>query len=228
MSVTVDRDVAARCAQQLSGALREHTPDRNRRGAEAAVTILIVEENDVSRCGLGLIMVSQKWVTGCASAPNLSRAIDLIERGAPDIILYGAKSRLQDAQAIGRALRAAAPESILLLMTGAERVTPQTLNLVGAVAHISRNSAAADIVKSVRLASLGLTVSDLSVPLLLSARQQEVLELLAAGQTNGEIGDRLYLSAHTVKQHTCAIYRKLEVRNRAEAIHCAQGLGLLS
>ncbi len=191
------------------------------------MTILVLEENDVSRFGLRLILASQKWVTGCASAPNLNRAIDLIERGAPDVILYGARSRLQDAQAVGRALREAAPESVLLLMSGAARVTAQTLNLVGAVGHISRNSAAADIVKSVRLASLGLTVKDSIAPLLLSARQQEVLELLAAGHTNGEIGERLYLSAHTVKQHTCAIYRKLVVRNRAEAIRCAQSLGLL-
>lgn len=227
MSVTVDRDVAARRAHPLSGPLRGHRSDRSRRGAEAQVTILVLEQNDVSRCGLRLIMVSQKWVSECGSAPNLKRAIALIERGAPDVILYGARSRLQDAQETGHALRAAAPQSVLLLMSGAERVTAQTLNLVGAAAHISRNSAAADIVESVRLASLGLTVKDLSAPLLLSVRQQEVLELLAAGQTNGEIGDRLYLSAHTVKQHTCAIYRKLAVRNRAEAIHCAQSLGLL-
>jgi DNA-binding NarL/FixJ family response regulator len=131
------------------------------------------------------------------------------------------------AQQAGRVLRATAPASALVLMTGADRVTAQTLNLVGAVAHISRNCPAADIVKSVRLASLGLTVSDAGTATLLSTRQQEVLELLAAGQTNGEIGDRLHLSAHTVKQHTCAIYRKLKVRNRAEAIRRAQGLGLL-
>jgi ATP/maltotriose-dependent transcriptional regulator MalT len=62
---------------------------------------------------------------------------------------------------------------------------------------------------------------------LLSTRQREVLELLAAGDTNGEIAHKLFLSAHTVKQHTCAIYRKLQVRNRAEAISRAQGLGLL-
>jgi DNA-binding NarL/FixJ family response regulator len=55
-----------------------------------------------------------------------------------------------------------------------------------------------------------------------------VPELLGAGDTTGEITGRLYLCAHTVKQRTCAIYRKPQVRNRAEAIRRAQSLGLLT
>ena len=45
------------------------------------------------------------------------------------------------------------------------------------------------------------------------------------GATNREIGERLYLSPHTIKEHTSSIYRKLEVRNRAEAVQHAQRLG---
>jgi ATP/maltotriose-dependent transcriptional regulator MalT len=55
-----------------------------------------------------------------------------------------------------------------------------------------------------------------------------VLELLAAGFTNPEIADRLHLSKHTIKEHTSAVYRKLEVRNRTEAVQRAQRLGLLA
>ena len=49
---------------------------------------------------------------------------------------------------------------------------------------------------------------------------------MSSGATNREIAARLYLSPHTVKEHTSAIYRKLEVRNRAEAVQRAQRLGL--
>ena len=52
-----------------------------------------------------------------------------------------------------------------------------------------------------------------------------MLEEIATGATNREIGERLYLSPHTVKEHTSSIYRKLEVRNRAEAVQHAQRLG---
>ena len=61
----------------------------------------------------------------------------------------------------------------------------------------------------------------------LSERERDVLGLIAAGSTNREIARRLYLSPHTVKEHTSALYRKLEVRNRAEAVRRAQHLGLL-
>jgi two-component system response regulator DesR len=61
----------------------------------------------------------------------------------------------------------------------------------------------------------------------LSEREREVLELVATGATNSEIGRRLFLSRHTVKEHTSALYRKLEVRNRAEAVQRAQRMGLI-
>jgi ATP/maltotriose-dependent transcriptional regulator MalT len=50
---------------------------------------------------------------------------------------------------------------------------------------------------------------------------------VAAGQTNREIAAELFLSPHTIKEHTSTLYRKLEVRNRAEAVQRAQRLGLL-
>jgi DNA-binding NarL/FixJ family response regulator len=60
----------------------------------------------------------------------------------------------------------------------------------------------------------------------LSEREREVLTLMASGATNREIAERLYLSPHTVKEHTSALYRKLRVRNRAEAVRRAERLGL--
>jgi two-component system response regulator DesR len=62
---------------------------------------------------------------------------------------------------------------------------------------------------------------------LLSDREREVLEEIAAGATNREIAERLFLSPHTVKEHTSAVYRKLGARNRAEAVRRAQRIGLL-
>ena len=50
---------------------------------------------------------------------------------------------------------------------------------------------------------------------------------MASGATNREIAGALYLSPHTVKEHTSALFRKLEVRNRTEAVQRAQRLGLL-
>ena len=61
----------------------------------------------------------------------------------------------------------------------------------------------------------------------LSDRERAVLELMASGATNPEIGETLHISRHTVKEHCSAVYRKLEVRNRTEAVQRGQLLGLL-
>ncbi len=62
---------------------------------------------------------------------------------------------------------------------------------------------------------------------LLTARESEILLLLAAGLTNPQIAERLVIGAGTVKSHTLSIYRKLDVANRTQAIVRAQALGLL-
>jgi LuxR family maltose regulon positive regulatory protein len=61
----------------------------------------------------------------------------------------------------------------------------------------------------------------------LSKRELEVLQLIAEGLTNPEIGARLYLSPHTIKAHARSIYGKLGVNNRTQAVYRAQSLGLL-
>ena len=62
----------------------------------------------------------------------------------------------------------------------------------------------------------------------LTQREQEVLDLIARGATNREIAATLFLSPHTVKEHSSSLYRKLDARNRAEAVVRAQRLGLLT
>ena len=60
----------------------------------------------------------------------------------------------------------------------------------------------------------------------LSVREQQVLDLLAAGLTNAEIATKLYISPETVKKHTSSIYAKLAVRGRTEAVIRARELEL--
>ncbi|MFL7894427.1 MAG: response regulator transcription factor, partial [Anaerolineales bacterium] len=61
----------------------------------------------------------------------------------------------------------------------------------------------------------------------LSERELEVLQLIAEGMTNQEIGSHLYLSLNTVKVHTRNIYSKLDVNSRTQAVAKAKSLGLL-
>ena len=61
----------------------------------------------------------------------------------------------------------------------------------------------------------------------LSARELEVLELIAQGHSNQEIADRLFISLPTVKSHSSKLFGKLEVRRRTEAVHKAKSLGII-
>jgi len=90
---------------------------------------------------------------------------------------------------------------------------------------------AQEIAQAVQLVARGMTVfgDDEERPAnRLSEREREVLDLMASGSTNREIAEVLHLSPWTVKEYTGALYRKLEVRNRAEAVQRGQRLGLLS
>jgi LuxR family maltose regulon positive regulatory protein len=61
----------------------------------------------------------------------------------------------------------------------------------------------------------------------LSARELEVLSLMALGKTNSEIAQHLIVAAGTIKAHTASIYRKLDAANRTEAVARARQLGIL-
>ena len=62
----------------------------------------------------------------------------------------------------------------------------------------------------------------------LSAREREVLQLIAKGLSNQEIATQLYLSLHTVKIHARNIYAKLGAANRTQAVARGRALGILS
>jgi DNA-binding NarL/FixJ family response regulator len=96
--------------------------------------------------------------------------------------------------------------------------------------YISRAWSARDLLRAIRMASTGMPPGSYrpASQSALSARQQEILQLIAAGETNAEIAKRLFLSRHTVKQHTSALYRKLDVKNRTHAVRAAQRMGLIA
>ena len=118
----------------------------------------------------------------------------------------------------------------ILLLTQADAVAPSTVRASGAAGFISRGWAAGDLLQAIRRASAGLATQPCRPPAQsnLSARQNEILQLIADGATNGEIAIRLYLSRDTVKQHTSALYRKLGARNRTHAVQTARRQGLIA
>ena len=137
-----------------------------------------------------------------------------------------------------REARAAAPAAKLILLT--QRMDRTWL------AHASSAGIDAAIAKSTRPAALGLLIREVAADNVfnaiapaaasadcgangsdLTARELEILRLVAAGGSNSSIASRLWVAEQTVKFHLSNIYRKLGVANRTEASHYAHVNGLL-
>jgi two-component system response regulator DesR len=193
--------------------------------------VLIVDDHEVVHWGFRLMLGEQPWVERCLSARTSDEAMTLARRYEPHVALVDLFVGQESGAEICERLRTLSPAINVLLISGAGRISPNAARAAGAAGFISKDWPAADIAGAVRMVGLGMTVfrpheAPQGPPL--SEREQEVLEAIASGATNREIAGRLYLSPHTVKEHTSSLYRKLGVRNRAEAVQKAQRLGLIS
>jgi DNA-binding NarL/FixJ family response regulator len=191
--------------------------------------VLIVDDHDVVHWGFRLLFSQQPWVTRCLSARSMEEAIGHTRRFEPHVALVDLFVGQESGAEICERLRFLVPNTNVLLISGAGRISPNAARAAGAAGFISKDWPAADIAGAVRMVGLGMTVfkpheSPGGPPL--TDREREVLDLVAGGATNREIAERLFLSPHTVKEHTSALYRKLGVRNRAEAVQRAERLGL--
>ena len=197
---------------------------------EERLRVLVVDDHDVVHWGFRLLLERQSWVERCVVAAEGRDAMEQARRLKPDVALIDLLLRDESGAELCEELHAALPETRILLLSGVGSISPAVARRAGASGFVSKDLGAGDIVKAVRMVALGMEVfgrgEEQAGPL--SGREREVVGLIAAGATNREIAQRLYLSPHTVKEHTSAIYRKLEVRNRAEAVKRAQRLGIIA
>jgi len=159
-----------------------------------------------------------------------AEALELVVRYRPHVALVDLFIGEESGAEVCERLRAAEPATRVLLFSGAGEISPNAARAAGASGFAYKDWPARRIASAVRMVGLGNTVferHDRQPALGLSERERAVLELMASGATNPEIGEALHLSRHTVKEHSSAVYRKLEVRNRTEAVQRAQRLGLL-
>lgn len=196
---------------------------------ERKLRVLVVDDHDVVQWGFRLLLEKQGWVERCLAASGGEEAVEVCRRLRPEVALVDMLLGPESGAEVCEEIRQVSPGTRVLLISGAGAISPNVARSAGASGFISKDWSAVDVVKAVRMVSIGSEVfadpAALESPL--SEREQEVLALIATGSTNKEIAGRLHLSPHTVKEHTSAIYRKLGVRNRAEATRQAQRLRIL-
>ncbi len=199
--------------------------------AERKLRVLVVDDHDVVHWGFRVLLGEQPWVERCLAARTSAEALELTRTFEPHVALVDLFLAGESGAELCDSIRKTSPGTRVLLISGAGRMSPATARAAGASGFVSKDWEAGEIAAAVKMVGLGMTMfppkAEQPAPML-SEREREVLDLIAAGSTNREIAERLYLSPHTVKEHTSALYRKLRARNRAEAVQRAQRLGLLA
>jgi len=195
---------------------------------QRGLRVLVVDDHDVVQWGFRLLLERQSWVERCLAASSGAEAVQVCRKVKPEVALVDMLLGTESGAEVCEEIRQVSPGTRVLLISGAGIISPNVARAAGAAGFISKDWSAVDVVRAVRRVSQGHEVfaeAPLDSPL--SEREQEVLSLIATGSTNKEIAGHLHLSPHTVKEHTSAIYRKLGVRNRAEATRQAQRLKIL-
>jgi two-component system response regulator DesR len=205
------------------------TPPRSSEG-ERRLRVLVVDDQEVVHWGFKMLLSRRTWVESYCAVSTAADAIEVAEREQPDVALVGALVGYDSGAQITRELRDVSPDTRVLLMAMGGGVTPRAARAAGAFGYVPKHWPAKDIANAARMVGLGMTVfapDDDGTATLLSERERQVLDMIAAGATNREIAERLFLSPHTIKDHTSALYKKIGARNRAQAILRAQRLGIL-
>ena len=195
------------------------------------LSVLVVDDHDVVHWGFRLMLTQEPWVKRCVSAHTGRQAVAMAKRYRPHVALVDLFIGEESGAEVCELLRATESNIRVLLFSGAGEISPSAARAAGASGFAYKDWPASKIAGAVRLVGMGKTMFehyDRRGALGLSDREREVLALMAGGSTNPEIGEQLHLSKHTVKEHTSAVYKKLGVRNRTEAVQRAQRLGLLS
>jgi DNA-binding NarL/FixJ family response regulator len=201
------------------------------------IRILLADDHPVVRDGLAAMLATQPDFEVVGEAGNGAEALTEAARLHPDVVLMDLEMPTLDGIEAIRRLRAADPSVQVVVLTAFdtdERIVGAIQ--AGAQGYLLKGAPRAEIFAAIRTVSAGgaLIPPVIASKLLrqvredaLTAREKEVLDLVAAGLANGEIAGRLFISERTVKFHVSSILAKLGAKNRTQAVRVARERGLV-
>ena len=202
------------------------------------IGVVLADDHPVIRQGLARILNSQKDIEIVAEASDGEEACKLYDRLSPDVIILDLRMPKKDGLQVLLELmsrRGSKPRIIVMTSYDSEEDIRRALS-AGAKAFLVKESHPQLIREAVRRVAQGESFLPLEIASKLaesmchpelSKRETQVLQYLARGRSNKEIGRALYISLGTVKQHVKSILGKLDAVGRAEAIAIAARRGLI-
>lgn len=204
-----------------------------------SVKILIVDDHPVVLSGLRAMLSEQADFEVIGEAQHGVAALTIIAQTPPDVVLMDLRMPVMDGVKTTAAVREQYPQVKVIILTtydGDRDILPAIQ--AGAAGYLLKDAPREELLRAIRAAARGESVLDPAVAARvmnqirapqegLSAREVEVLRMVARGATNREIGQMLHISEATVKTHLIHIFSKLNVSDRTAAVTAAQERGLL-
>lgn len=204
-------------------------------------TVLLVDDHPVVRHGLRGMIAAEDDLTVVGEAGSGAEAVTLAQSLRPDVVLMDLRMPDIDGVTATEQILASMPYTRIIVVTTYE-TDADILRAVeaGAAGYLLKDASRTQLATAIRDAALGKTVLAPTVadrlinavrhpaPASLSAREVQVLALVAKGKTNVEIGVELHISEATVKTHLLRTFNKLGVSDRTAAVTSAMALGLLA
>jgi len=208
----------------------------------AALRIAIADDHAVVRDGLHMLLDDEADFEVVAEAEDIDTAKRAVRGHRPDVLVLDLNMPGDPSLPAIPDIAALAPEmSIVVLTMQDEPAFAREALAYGASGYVLKHAAGTELVEAIRTAVAGGTylnpalgarlaaeLSDNGQPGGLSAREAEVLTLIALGHTNVEIAGKLYLSVRTIETHRAHIQNKLRLTSRAELVRYAIDHGLLA
>ncbi|MFD7686368.1 response regulator [Streptomyces sp. NPDC059781] len=217
--------------------------------ADRPIRVAVVDDQPLIRAGFSMVLAGQDDIEVVGEAENGADALDLLEKVEADVVIMDVRMPVMDGiQATERLMRRDDPPGVLVLTTFDNDEDAFAALRAGAGGFLLKNAPATEVVNAIRVLAAGESVvapritrllldrvSDRLAPAngqaerldALTARERDVLTLVARGLSNAEIAEELYVAGATVKTHLGNLMAKLHLRDRAQAVAFAYESGLV-